>query len=691
MKFRIAVEPVHFIHKAGYLASMNRFGSLLLWCILSLVPFQAHAQEEEDTENDKPGGPVVLQCQAGWYVGDTMLYEVHRTRRDLQAETIVKDNAVSFLLNVAVEDSSEAGYRLSWRRELRMVNVSTAELPKELTALLDSIEHFVIHVRTEPSGSLLEIENRDHVLDRWTALLGSFAEMYIPYLEPEKQENFKRVLEKMSENRDLMAKDMLEEIDMFFMPYGMYVVRGAPYTQPFALPNVLTGGTMPAVATIALAYEDVVNYEVTVGVDVDREGFAKALRESMKELGKIAGTRKRFKRKDIPEMDLHQQYSFVLDTDRGWLRRARYDQTLRTGNTGKDQTITFSTAIPAEEPMTELELDDRIVREPHDPSGYRKRGWLRAKRAYTEGAIEDFSMAINIDPEDARTYFWRATVYQETNQNDLAMLDLDHAILLDSTQADFFEQRGDVLMEMHRFADSEAALNTALRLDPEHLGARFSMAYVMKMLYRFEEALAQYDEAVRIAPDRASTYGTRASVRFDMRTPEQDSLAMVDLRKALDLDPKSIATLATLGNRFLDLQQNDSAIHYYDMILALDPNDRLCLHNRGYAHMQAGRQKEAIRDFEECLELDSDFAFAHNNMGWALHLDGRSKEALPHIERSIAMQPENAYAFYNKGRVLQVLGRTEEACAAWDHAIAIGFRKGFGDMVDQELAKHCGR
>lgn len=670
---------------------MDRPGPLLLLCALLLISFQAHAQDEEDTENDKPGGPEVMQCQAGWHVGDTMHYEVHRTRRDLEGATITKDNVVSFLLNIAVEDSSEAGYRLSWQRELRMANVSKADLPLELTALLDSIEHFVIHLRTEPSGSLLEIEEREHVLDRWTALLGSFAELYIPYLDPEQKGNFRRVVDKMSENRDLMAKDMLEEIDMFFMPYGMYVVKGAPYTQPFALPNILTGASMPAVATIALAYDDVVNYEITVGVDVDREGFAKALRESMNELVKMGGKRKHFKRKDIPDMELHQQYSFVLDSDRSWLRRARYDQTLRTGTTGKDQTIAFSTAIPADEPMTELELDDRIAREPHDPSAYRQRGWLRAKRADQQGAIEDFTMAINIDPTDARTYLWRGTVYTEADQNDAAMRDLDHAIELDSTQADFYTQRGDLLLEMHRFADAEAALNKALQLSPDHLGARFSMAYLLKLLYRFEEALVQYDEAVRIAPERASTYGTRASVRFDMRTPEQDALAMIDLRKALDLDPKSIATLATLGNRFLDLQQNDSAIHYYDLILALDPNDRLCLHNRGYAHMQAGRHKEAIRDFEECLELDNDFAFAHNNMGWALHLDGRSDEALPHIERSIAMQPENAYAFFNKGRVLQALGRTGEACAAWEHANAIGFRKGFGDMVDQELAKHCGR
>lgn len=665
---------------------------LILLGTALLLATPGRAQEDEDSV----AAPVreLLQCRAGWHRGDT----VHLTVRNAQhtttpegATTNTSDH--SYQVRVNVLDSGANGYRLRWQRLHHGLGLYRSMVPATVHSVLDSIEAMEVVLVTDANGTLLGVENYEEVTARWAAQAHRLLELTVAMLPPEDQPGARKRLERWEQQSAQLNKQLLEGIQLCFMPYGMQVYNDTLFTWPYTMPNTLTGGTIPGTAVSELVHVDADSYRIDMAVLVDPERFREEVRTGMNRMNKVNRTGRRVGRRAMPPVELTTQYSFVLDAAYSWPRHisGSFTSAVEGHRTVRSIHITRSSGPVEDAPLTEMELDALIAEAPHDPQPYRNRGWLREQRDDHAGAIEDHTMALTMDSTHARTWMLRGHALRKSNQLSAALLDLDRAVALDTTDADILEGRGRILTDLHRYPEAEVDLRAALRADSTHLGSLFALSYMLKELYRYEEALALLDQAVRTHPDVAGTYGHRAAAHFHFMQPLHDSLGLADLRTALALDPEDTGSLAALANRHLDQGALDSAIVCYDRILAIDPNDGMAMHNRGYTKLQLGRYADAIADMQESLDMDSSITFAHNNIGWALHLAGRSAEGLASIDRAIALMPTNAYAFYNRGRVLVALGRTAEACAAWDHAEAIGFSKAYGDAVRKELAQHCGR
>ena len=662
-----------------------------LTLILFLAAFSP-ALAQDDEENNKPVAPELVQCRAGWHLGDSVRYVLHRSKQSTSNGVLQSNINREHQLLVIVEDSTADGYRLRWRREMPLPNDSHEELAPELQALADRVNALEIHLRTDATGALLEVEDREQVIDSWIELIRTLLPHYLNTLPADERKVMENATDNLLEKRELLTKELMEEIDIFFVPYGMQVYNnGQPWSAPYAIPNVITNGSFPAMATYTLAYEDVVNYQIDIDVVVDSTKFMDQTYKALKEMGSLGKGHARIHKRDMPSMSARQHYSFTLDNERSWISRITFTLGVTGQGSKSETTLTYSTAIPALSPSTEMEWSDHIEEHPHDPDGYVHRAQIRSQRQDHAGSIEDLTMAISMDSLNGTYYAARGYNHLHSDHNAEALADIDRAIALDSTNAHFFTGKADMLMEMRRYAEAEPVIRHALALDPENAGAHITAGQLYNHLYRYPEALVEMEHLVRLHPNDASAYGQRANVRFSFRDAQQDSLAMIDLRRSLDLEPNNTTTLHSIGNRMLGVGDNDSAAHCFARIMDLEPNNVMAVHNRGYAYLQGGKLNEAIADFREAVEMDADFAFAHNNLGWALHLQGKDAEALTSIERSIAMDPRNAYAHYNKGRVLSAMDRAAEACAAWDMAINAGFRVAFGDAVDEELRKHCGR
>jgi tetratricopeptide (TPR) repeat protein len=665
--------------------------TLLLIAALTLA-MPGRAQEDADGV----AAPVreLLQCRAGWHRNDTLHFTVRGAQHSVQNGATTSTNDHSYQVDVVVLDSTANGYRLHWQRRNHELDFNRSMLPAALHSVMDSIEALQVLLVTDVNGTLLGVENYAEVTRRWNEQVHRVLELMVQEAPPEQQAGLRERLTRWEQQSGLLEEQLLESIRFFFMPYGMFVYNDTLYTAPYNVPNPMTGSNMPGRSVSELVHVDELTYRIDVQVLIDEERFREEVRKIVNRMNKLNRTGERVGRKEMPALGFTSAHSFVLDVRKSWPQHftARYTSEVEGLRTERSIHITRSTASAAEDaPLTELELDAQIAADPHDPRPYRNRGWLREQRDDHAGAIEDYTMALTMDSAHARTWMLRGFTYQQYNQHAQALQDLERAVALDPADADIHQRRARILMDLNRDAEAEAALLTSLSIDSVHSGALRAYNRLLVRAYRFDEALRIADRYVNAYPERAHGYGDRAAVRFDLRTPEQDSLAMLDLRKALAMDPTEPSTLTSLGNRHLGLEQYDSAMYYFDRLITLDPNDAVALHNRGFARMHLGQHEDAIADMRESLDMDSAITYAHNNIGWALHLAGRSAEGLASIDRAIAQMPTNAYAYYNRGRVLVALGRTAEACAAWDHAEAIGFSKAYGDAVRKERAQHCGR
>lgn len=68
--------------------------------------------------------------------------------------------------------------------------------------------------------------------------------------------------------------------------------------------------------------------------------------------------------------------------------------------------------------------DSILVTHPDYAWGYYRRGWFK-ENIDEEGAIEDFSLAITLDPADTYSYISRANLYDKQGKNELAKADYE--------------------------------------------------------------------------------------------------------------------------------------------------------------------------------------------------------------------------------------------------------------------------
>lgn len=647
----------------------------------------AFCQEDDEV----PEEPKLLTCTAQWHLGDSATFEVERHSREWKDGRATKNRAWRYRVQVQVSDSSKHGYTLTWRRLMDTPDVPREMLPGDLLELVDSLEALVINVHTDPRGRLMDIPDLDQLFDRFQATSEKVLRWRMTLPDAPDPEQTEKILQRMQADRQFMQKFLLEDIQVFLVPFGRDLLSAGPYSYEVNTQHAITGGSIPGRTTVELTWPDNDHYHLSMHTVYDPEVAGSSVQEHLDELqGRRAAKRRGAKRSEAPApMDITQEASYVMDVDRSWPQRMLHVTTAASGDERAEESIRFSSALREAQPASLPELDAQVAADPHSPIPYLLRGARRVDLGLYDEAIEDFTMALSMAPDEATAHAGRGMAHMMRMDMAAAHKDLDRAIVLAPEEGEFWCFRSKVRLRQGRIQEALDDAEQCTALAQHSFQGHVSAAGALLLLYRYPEAVERLDRAVSMAPDDLEVRSLRAQALLELRTEAADSTAAADLRHALQLDPRSTTALATYGNFFLKQGDNDSAVHYFTQLLEVDPGEAVAWHNRGYAHLQAGHLESAVADMQEALDLDPNMAFAYNNMGWAMHLQGEHEQALRSIDRSIAMHPVNAYAHYNRGRVLLSMQRRPEACQAWTTARDLGYRVAFGDAVDLLLDEHC--
>lgn len=77
-------------------------------------------------------------------------------------------------------------------------------------------------------------------------------------------------------------------------------------------------------------------------------------------------------------------------------------------------------------------MSDYIANTPDEPAGYYQRGWFKDHSGDIEGALEDYTMAITLQPNVAYAYLNRGVLYRLKGENAKAESDFEQVVRLDS-------------------------------------------------------------------------------------------------------------------------------------------------------------------------------------------------------------------------------------------------------------------
>jgi len=116
------------------------------------------------------------------------------------------------------------------------------------------------------------------------------------------------------------------------------------------------------------------------------------------------------------------------------------------------------------------------------------------------GSVESLNRALEIDPQDARTWYNLGLVLESMESYDQSLKAFQNATDLNPSLATAWYHQGRVLARLERYNASLAALDEATRLDSGYAAAWNKKGLVLMELGRQTDALEAFQEALKIEP-----------------------------------------------------------------------------------------------------------------------------------------------------------------------------------------------
>jgi Flp pilus assembly protein TadD len=293
-----------------------------------------------------------------------------------------------------------------------------------------------------------------------------------------------------------------------------------------------------------------------------------------------------------------------------------------------------------------------------------------------------FLHAIAVTPPNIVARNNLGNYYNETNRPAEALPHLYEALGINPRSWEAYNNLGHSLFEMGRYEEAGAHFAEALRLHPgdgaalnnlarvrfvqgeialsarlyraavtaapESADVRLRYAVALLMENRTAAAVEQLEHCVALEPGDPQYRGLLAGARALAEDPRGP--AAEDMRRRLANDQREAAT--ALHAR----QRNEEAILRLRRALELDPSSIAARNDLGQILTEQGRLEQASEEFRRILVLTPASADAHNNLGYTLALRGQKQAAIAEFQEALRLQPDLTAARNNLEQALREPG-----------------------------------
>jgi protein O-mannosyl-transferase len=173
---------------------------------------------------------------------------------------------------------------------------------------------------------------------------------------------------------------------------------------------------------------------------------------------------------------------------------------------------------------------------------------------------------------------------------------------------------------------------------------------------QLQDEVTLWRETTASAPDNARAHASLALALADHGRPRD---AIPHYQRALELDPKSVATEENLGNAYYQVGDYGQATSHFRRAVALDSRFASGYNNLGAGLLALDDNRGSLAALTTALELDPNQLAAHRNIARTLFALERYGEAATHYELVERAHPESAEAHYDYGLALARAGEVD--------------------------------
>lgn len=280
------------------------------------------------------------------------------------------------------------------------------------------------------------------------------------------------------------------------------------------------------------------------------------------------------------------------------------------------------------------------------------------KRGDAEQALELYAKAIALDPNCAKGYDYRSTLYHRQGKYELALADAAKTVELEPKNAAYHRSHGVTLHNMGRYEEALKSYTKAMELLPDQANYHHCRAISLHALGRYEEALEDRSRAVELDPDNAAYLQQRS---LTLRALDRYEEALADMNKAVNLAPDNALYLHSRALTLHVMRRFDAALEDRDRAVTLEPDNAVYHNQRGVTLHELKRYDEALEAYSRAMELCPNQANDHYCRALTLRSLGRDADALEDAVKATELAPTQSHYWKNRGLILANLGRAEEA------------------------------
>jgi tetratricopeptide (TPR) repeat protein len=315
-----------------------------------------------------------------------------------------------------------------------------------------------------------------------------------------------------------------------------------------------------------------------------------------------------------------------------------------------------------------LLLKEQYIPKSAHPNIYHQRAVLYWKLENDDRAFQDFSSAIELDPENGSLFIFRSLVAEGMDNFEHALSDVNHGMGLSQESDWLFYIRGRLLNKLGRHMEALDDLNrisddkTLFHQKYNEIGR----AYLG--LNKLEEVICAFTKAIEIRP-RCTRCWEYLIESFEKTSTK--SRLRVKLH-SLPVDFNDAEIVGVMANALLGKKHYEEALEEINRAISLNNNIDWLWGMRAIILRSLNRDERALRDINHAITInDKDPIHFANRAEILLDLE-HYEEALQDFNRAIKLEKKGVIKWLShRAKVYFEQGKYDKAFEDFDRAVAL--------------------
>jgi tetratricopeptide (TPR) repeat protein len=235
-------------------------------------------------------------------------------------------------------------------------------------------------------------------------------------------------------------------------------------------------------------------------------------------------------------------------------------------------------------------FDRQQQREQTTPDLFRRRALALQFLGRYKQAIEDYTNALRMEPDNVETLIRRGQAWYSLEKNDNAVKDFKSAIKRDKGNDQALYQLALTRMDLGEHKLALRDIRRAIESSPRNVRYYGLFADILQKLGQHDGVIEALDRASLLDSTDPVTYQKRGNVHFQRRNFVN---AISDFTRSLELSPGQPEVALSRGQAFLKAEQPQQAIDDFERVLAQTLNLSKAYSGRAAALAMQGRHEYA--------------------------------------------------------------------------------------------------